>query len=177
MRAGGAGMTTLFDRWVRGVETPPFEDLLPPAGLRLREIPDKDDGDGAEPSAVRETADFGWKTKTDGGRLLVSEVYDGRAAYRSGVSAGDEIVALDGVKADEEHLKRVARDLPPGRTVRLHLFRLGRLVEILLVLGSRRASTYEIAPDPEAGERSKAVCRGWLGARSPGVWPRGAPGR
>jgi hypothetical protein len=53
--------------------------------------------------------------------------------------------------------------------VRLHLFRLGRLVEVPLVLGSRRAFMYEIVPDPKAGEGSKAVRAGWLGAPIQGV--------
>ena len=167
VEAGGPGMTALFDRWVRGVESPPFEELLRRLGLVLREKPEHDEGNGGEPAGVGERGDFGWKTKTDGGRLLVSEVYDGRAACAAGVSAGDEVVALDGVRADEEQLKRFARDVSPGRAVRLHLFRLGRLVEVPLVLGARRAVGLEIVPDPAAGAREKSLLAGWLGAPVP----------
>jgi predicted metalloprotease with PDZ domain len=164
-RVGGAAVAEFFDHYVRGVETPPFEELFPAAGLHFREKPEKEEGNGADATAVRERADLGWKTKAEGGKLVVVEVYDGRAAYAAGVSANDEIVAIDGVKADEEQLKRIVRDAAPGQTVRLHLFRLGRLLELPLVLGARRAFTYEIVPDPAGGGGARALFEGWL--RSP----------
>jgi len=94
-------------------------------------------------------------------------VHDGGAAAAAGVSASDELVALDGTRVDEERLKRIARELPPGQGVSLHLFRLGRLLTLPLVLGSRRAFSYEIVPDASAGAREKALCRSWLGSELP----------
>ena len=165
VEAGGDGVRSLFDRWVRGVESPPFEKLLPRVGLLLRERPEEG-RDGAA-GDVADVADLGWKTKSDTGRVVVSEVYEGRAAYAAGVSAGDELVAVDGVRADDEQMKRVVRDFPPGRRVLLHVFRLGRLVEVPVVLGARRPVTGEIAPDPAAGEREKEQFARWLGAPFP----------
>lgn len=167
VEAGGPGVTPLFDRWVRGVESPPFEELLPRLGLVLRAKPEREEGDGGEPAGVCEASDFGFKAKSEAGKLVVSEVYEGRAAYGAGISAGDEIVALDGVRADEVQLKRVARDFPPGRTVRLHVFRLGRLVEVPVVLGSRTAAALEIIPDPGAGKPERAAFTDWLRAPYP----------
>ncbi|MCL4807280.1 MAG: PDZ domain-containing protein [Thermoanaerobaculia bacterium] len=166
-KAGGAAVAGFFDCYVRGVESPPFELLFPLAGLQFRERVAKEEGNGLDGEAVPERADFGWKTKPEGGRLLVSEVYEGQAASAAGVSAGDEVVALDGVKADEEQLKRIARDFSPGRAVRLHLFRLGRLVEVPVVLGGRRASDYEVVPDPAASAAAKVVYESWLGSAFP----------
>lgn len=166
-KAGGAAVAGFFDRYVRGVESPPFERLFPLAGLLFRERAAKEEGNGRDGGVVLERADFGWKTKPEGGRLLVSEVYAEQAASAAGVSAGDEVVALDGVRADEEQLKRIARDLSPGQAVRLHLFRLGRLVEIPVVLGGRRASDYEAVPDPAASAAAKVVYESWLGSAFP----------
>jgi predicted metalloprotease with PDZ domain len=166
-KVGGAAVAGFFDRYVRGVETPPFESLFPRAGLLFREKAAKEEGNGGDGVVVAARADLGWKTKTEGGRLLVAEVYEGRAASGAGVSAGDEVVALDGVRAGEDQLKRIARDLSPGQTLRLHLFRLGRLVEVPVVLGCRRAFDFEIVPDPGASQEARAVFEGWLGSRFP----------
>ena len=166
-RIGGVIVKDFFDRYVRGVGTPPFEILFPAAGLIFREKPEKEDGNGGDESTVRTRADFGWKTKVEGGKLLVAEVYDGRAASLAGVSAADEIVAVDGVKADEDQLKRIARDVPPGQTVRVHLFRLGRLLELALLLGARRAYTYEIVANQAAPDQARRLFTAWLGSPFP----------
>lgn len=163
-RAGGGVVTAFFDRFVRGVETPPFEELLPAMGLLLREKREEPE----EGKAAGDTrSDLGWKTKAEGGRLVVAEVREGGAAWSCGVSASDEIVAVDGVRADEEQLKRVAREGPPGREVRLHVFRLGRLVELPLVLGARRSGPLEIVPDPAAGEAARSLFTSWMKAAFP----------
>ena len=167
VKAGGPGVREFFDRHVRGVETPPFEELFAAAGLLFREKAEREEGENVEAGAIPLRADFGWKVKSEAGRLVVVEVHDGGAAAAAGVSASDELVALDGTRVDEERLKRIARELPPGQGVSLHLFRLGRLLTLPLVLGSRRAFSYEIVPDASAGAREKALCRSWLGSELP----------
>lgn len=166
-KAGGPAVRGFFDRYVRGVETPAFESLFPAAGLLFCEKAEREEGEAAESPGIPIRADFGWRTKAEGGRLVVAEVFDGGAAAAAGVSASDELVALDGVRVDEERLRRVARELSPGREVELHLFRLGRLLAVPLALGSRRAFTYEVVPDASAGERERALYRSWLGADFP----------
>ncbi|MGE5345301.1 MAG: M61 family metallopeptidase [Acidithiobacillales bacterium] len=162
--AAGRSLALFFERFVRGVETPPFERLLRPFGLVLREKPEKD-ADGKIPPRPRRAVDFGWKTKKEKGGLVVEEVYAGRAASDSGINAGDELVAISGVRADEDELKRIERDGNPGAHVDVTLFRRGRLRTIRVALGARRLFTYEIAPDGAAGREAVRLRRGWLGRR------------
>jgi predicted metalloprotease with PDZ domain len=162
----GRSLAPFFDRFVRGVETPPFERLLSPFGLALREKPEAD-ADGTVPARPRRAADFGWRTREEKGRLVVSEVYAGRAAYASGIGAGDEVVALSGIRADEGELKRIERDARPGAPVDVTLFRRGRLRTVRLPLGARRLFTYEVVPDETAGRSAERLRRGWLGRRFP----------
>src|SRR5207244_495776 len=117
-RVTGKDEKAFFDRYVRGVETPDFAALLASVGLELGEKPDKSDdekeSDGGDDvkSEIPARAEFGWKTKKQpDGRLVVTEVYAGRVAYRAGVNANDELVAFDGARADEDQLKRIERDL------------------------------------------------------------------
>ncbi len=159
-------LASFFDRFVRGVETPPFGRLLRPFGLSLREVPEKD-ADGEKPPRPRRAADFGWKTKRENGRLLVVEVYAGRAAFEAGVSAGDEVVAVSGVRADEEELKRIERDAAPGLRVAVAAFRRRRLLTIPVVLGARRAATLEVVPEEKPSREAARLRRGGLGRRRP----------
>ena len=159
----GRDLTGFFDRYVRGVETPPFERLLPAFGWALRETPEKD-GEEQPPAKVRTVADFGWKTKAESGRLTLVEAYAGRPAHDAGLSAGDELVALSGVKADEDELKRLAREARPGSRVEVTLFRRGRLLTVPLVLGAWRAFSYEVVPDEGAARDARRLGRRWLPA-------------
>jgi predicted metalloprotease with PDZ domain len=164
--AAGRNLAVFFDRFVRSVETPPFERLLGAIGLSLRKEPEKD-ADDEKPARPLRSGDFGWKTKEERGRPVVVEVYAGRAAHGAGINAGDEIVALAGVRADEEELKRIERDAPPGTRVDVTVFRRKRLLTIPVVLGVRSLFTYEIVPDERAGPAAKRLRRGWLGRRFP----------
>ncbi|MEO6324246.1 MAG: M61 family peptidase [Thermoanaerobaculia bacterium] len=169
-----------FDRYVRGVETPPFETLLPAMGVLLTEKGEKDEdekeaeerngnGNGdahkekdKDAVPVKSKSDFGWKTKSDGAKLLVSEIYSGRAAYSAGINSGDELVALDHVRADEDQLKRIERDVPPGTKVTVSLFRRARLIEVPVVLGIRRQFTYQLKADEKASPEARALYAAWL---------------
>jgi predicted metalloprotease with PDZ domain len=151
-----------FDRYVRGTETPDLAKLLPAAGLELRLVPESEDG-VTEESPVKTRGDFGWKTKTESGRLLVAEVREGGAAMRAGLSAADEIVAIDGVRASEDFLRRKAIEAGPGALIRVTVFRRERLRELGLALGARKAGLWKIAPAKDAAPAAKRLARRWLG--------------
>ena len=152
-----------FDRHVRGTETPDIGRLLPAAGLALRLVPEAEEG-VTEESPVKTRGDFGWKVKAENGRLLVAEVREGGAAMRAGMSAADEILAIDGVRASEDFLRRKAIEAGPGARIRVTVFRRERLRELGLVLGARKAGTWKIRPLPDAPAAAKRLARRWLKA-------------
>jgi len=171
-RVLGPEAKDFFDRFVRGRETPRFETLLAAVGHELTEKPQKDDDEKEQeeekgepknqPEPVRAKAEFGWRAKKEDGKLVVSEVYAGRAAYAAGLNAKDEIVAFDGVRADEDQMRRLERDLAPGTPVKVTLFRRARLMEISVPLGERRAFTYEIKPLKAPSEAEKQLFTSWM---------------
>jgi predicted metalloprotease with PDZ domain len=89
-----------FDRYVRGTGTPDLARLLKVAGLRLREVPEAEEG-VTDTMRPRVHAHFGWKAKAENGRLVVAEVLAGEPAQQGGVNAGDVLVAVDGFRASE----------------------------------------------------------------------------
>jgi predicted metalloprotease with PDZ domain len=168
VRLAGADVTRLFDRHVRGLEPLRLEELLPAVGHRLVEKPEKDEDAAEAGRQVRSRGDLGLKTKTQEGKLVVAEVWAGRAAYEAGLEAGDELVAFDGVRAEEEQVERIERDLAPGTSVAVTLFRRSRLLEVPVVLGARRAFTYEVKPVTKPTPQQRRLFAGWLGVPFPG---------
>ncbi len=153
-----------FDRYVRGTESPDLARLLPAAGFELRLVPESEEG-VTEESPVKTRGDFGWKTKTEaGGKVTAAEVRDGGAAMRGGVNAGDEIVAVDGVRASEDFLRRKTIEAGPGTRVRVTVFRRDRLQTFVVALGARKAGLWKIKPSPDAPASAKRFARRWLGA-------------
>ncbi len=152
-----------FDRYVRGTETPDLARLLPAAGLDLRLVPESEEG-VTDVSPVKTRGDFEWRTKTENGRLLVAEVREGGAAMRAGMSAADEILAIDGVRASEDFLRRKAIEAGPGARIRVTVFRRERLRELGLVLGARKGGVWKITPARNATAAAKRLARRWLRA-------------
>jgi predicted metalloprotease with PDZ domain len=152
-----------FDRYVRGTATPDLARLLPAAGLDLRLVPEAEEGvTDADP--VKTRGNFGWKLKTENGRLKVSEILSGDAAERGGVSPGDEIVAADGTRATEEFLRRITTERGPRARVPVTVFRRERLLSLRLTLGARKAGVWKITPAKDAAPAAKRLARRWLGA-------------
>jgi predicted metalloprotease with PDZ domain len=153
-----------FDRYVRGTGTPNLARLLKVAGLRLREVPEAEEGvTGTTRPPVH--AHFGWKAKTENGRLIVAEVLAGGPAQQGGVNAGDVLVAVDGFRASEEAVSRFEKERKPGSTVVVTVFRRDLLETHHVRLGRRRASTWKIDVEPEAPPSARRLKKRWLRAR------------
>ncbi len=152
-----------FDRYVRGTRTPDLAKLLPAAGLALKLVSEVEEG-VTEESPVKTRGDFGWKVKAENGRLVVAEVREGGAAMRAGISAADEIVAVDGVRASEDFLRRRTIEAGAGARIRVTVFRRERLRDLALVLGSRKAGVWKIVPTKDAAPAAKRLARRWLRA-------------
>jgi predicted metalloprotease with PDZ domain len=154
-----------FDRYVRGTGTPDLARLLPAAGLRLREVAEAEEGVAeAGPPCVRAT--FGWKTKAEGGRLVVAEIIADSPAERGGVSAGDVLVAVDGLRATEELVARLEKERKPGSRVDVTVFRRDVLETHRVRLGGRRASVWRIDALADAPANARRLKRRWLASLS-----------
>lgn len=163
--AGARGAVRgFFGRHVRGTATPNLARLLGVAGLRLREVPEAEEGvtDAAPP---RRRGAFGWKTKAENGRLVVAEVLAGGPAARGGVNPGDVLVAIDAFRASEELLARLEKERKPGSSVTVTAFRRDLLETHRVRLGGRRASAFRIEPAPEPAPAARRLKKRWLRTR------------
>ncbi len=147
----------LFERCVRGREDPDLAAALRGVGLELRP---KGASDGEE------KANGGWlgvNTRTEAGRLTVSQALSGGPAEEAGLYAGDEIVAVDGWRVDEKSLGERMAARRPGDEVRVAVFRRDELHEVEVTAAAKPRDQLEIVVRPDATDAEKALLRGWLG--------------
>jgi predicted metalloprotease with PDZ domain len=79
--------------------------------------------------------------------VRLTHVLDGGAAQAGGLSAGDVLIALDGLRTGARNLdKRLAR-YRPGVRATAHAFRGDELVERTLILQSAPVDTCSLAVD------------------------------
>jgi predicted metalloprotease with PDZ domain len=160
-RAAGVGLEEFFRRYVRGREELDYDAALAWAGLRL------DTASDAAGRPAPALADLGAALEERDDRLTVKNVPAGTAAYEQGLSAADQIVAVDGYRATLAFLNSRISDKRPGDPLTLTVFRGDELRTLNLKLGSRAAATYRIVPRPDATEQQRRNYQTWLGTPFP----------
>ncbi|MEO7497623.1 MAG: PDZ domain-containing protein [Massilia sp.] len=144
----GARLAPLFARYVRGTDELPLARLYAPFGVKL----------GDQRKSAKPSFDSGFGR--DGANCKLSQVHEGGAAHRAGLSAGDVLVAIDGLRvggaaADVEAL--LAR-YKVGDSVQVHVFRRDELMSFDVTLqGDRVPSiTLEVTGDVKGLKRPSA---------------------
>ena len=166
----GEGAARLFfDRFVRGTE--PVEAGLEDVGLRMerRTAQSLDDKGGTPPRRNGDDIRFGWlgAEVPAGPRLTVRTVREGGPAWRAGLYAEDEILAESGFRVDRAALWDRMRQLGPGGTLKLTVFRRDELVEVAVALGQPPAEVAWLEPVEAPSPAQQAAFRAWTGAALP----------
>jgi len=149
----GSSLDDFFSKYVRGRDEIDYDPILNLVGLRLV-------------AAVPES-DKGWvgaNLRTSGDSLTVRSVPFGTPAWHAGLNSDDEILAIDGFKASQRFLSVYMADKKAGDTVKVTVFRLGKLREIDLKLGRTPASGYSLRPVENPTDDQKRLYEGLLQA-------------
>ncbi len=170
----GADLDRFWRDFVHGVAPLDYRPALDYYGLRL-ERGDRDDAPDAEdaPGDAREEPDdgepaghLGLDTRNDSGRLVVAEVVRDGPAWRAGVQAGDEIMAVNDRRVPRAGLAAVLLRHRPGARVTLLVSRLGVLRRLPVTLDSAPADELDLAVLAGASPAQRARLSAWL-ATSP----------
>lgn len=159
-QVAGGSFDTVFADYVTGVKELPLEDALLKAGLLLGPKGAPEDEDERE---KMDTAFLGAVTEEREGRLFAESVLAGSPAFNAGVNAGDEILALDGLRVKPGDFAERLRDYKPGTAVQLTVFRSGRLRQFTCALAPMQPGL-AITPFPNPSEQQRRIFHGWFGA-------------
>ena len=102
-------------------------------------------------------------TAKKGDGVVLSNVLTGGAGQKAGLSAGDELVAIDGVRVSLGNLKTVLAMYSIGDEAEISLFRRDELKHFNVTLDAPRADTCFITLNQEAHGKILARRNRWLG--------------
>jgi predicted metalloprotease with PDZ domain len=166
-RVAGADLRPLFNLAVRGTEELPLEQALRTHGLKLtrRVSFSADDRGGPAPSGPATIkCDAGLALRVEGERARVAAVRRGSPAEDAGLCPGDELVAIDGLRADGASALTRIQERTPGEAVELTLFRRDELMRVKLTVRPPLADTFAITEEADAPADAKAFLDRWLTA-------------
>lgn len=170
--AAGEELRPFFDRWLRGTEELDFAPAFAAVGLSLSPAHEARPGAAAgaqapppvgEPGGERmREVRIGFQFKFDGGKTVVGNVLAGTPAWRAGVSSGDELVALDGLRIDAMSMGARLQEKAPGSTAALTVFRRDELLTLPLPVESGPPTRLVLRPVPDPSPEQRAVLEHWL---------------
>jgi len=159
----GRDLSDFFARFVDGTEDPPLPELLAEFGVayKLRAAHDARDRGGKPADGTPPPCTLGLRIGAD---MKVAAAFRDGPAVRAGLSAGDTLVAIGGLKATPERVATTLARAAPGDTVEVHAFRRDELMSFAAVLAPAPEDTcflvLEPAPTAEAQARRNAWLRG-----------------
>lgn len=126
----GKSLDDFFGKYVRGRAEIDYNAILGGIGLQLKD------------NKGRETPYLGANLRQEGDRLTITSLPKDTPAYEQGLNANDQIIAIDGVRANQTFLGNYLGEKKIGDKVRLTIFRFDELRDIEITLGGRaRTST------------------------------------
>lgn len=143
----GLRLKSLFDRHVRGTEDIPLTKLYAPFGIKVTD----------ERKSSKPSLNIGAGRDPLGTKL--SQVHEGGAAHQAGLSAGDIVIAVDGlrVNGNPSNLDQLLSRYRVGDTVTVHAFRRDELMSFDVVLQGCVAPAITIGVAP--GTRRATIAR------------------
>lgn len=145
----GLQLKPVFDLAVRGTRDLPLAEAFAAFGIVMT-----DRRKGATPSmAVR--------TQRDGSHCKLGAVHEAGAAHKAGLSAGDLLVAIDGLRVTSGNLDGLLQRYRVGDKIAVHAFRRDELMQFELTLEADAAPQYALEPreKPAAGMKLR---KPWL---------------
>ncbi|GGY03370.1 M61 family metallopeptidase [Paludibacterium paludis] len=144
----GFDLAPFFDAALRSTRELPLEELLASQGVTLHwdhagsasDTGSVEDRFAATPASLT----LGVKTAADPAGVKLTHVLDGGAAQEAGLSGGDVLVALDGLKVTD--LEKALQRLAPNKKIRAHAFRRDELIAVHVVPKAADADTCRLVP-------------------------------
>ncbi|WP_017715943.1 M61 family metallopeptidase [Kamptonema formosum] len=149
---GPTCLKDFFGRYVDGTDELPFDEYLEPFGLRL------------QPGYEGEPVPFtGLTVKAENGKQLIKFVEINSPAQLAGIDAGDELLAIDGIRVTADQFNERLRDCKPGETIEVAVFHQDELRALRVTLDQPRPTRFQVVPVERRKPVQEKNFAGWLG--------------
>ncbi|WP_075794470.1 M61 family metallopeptidase [Massilia putida] len=134
----GVRLKNMFERYIRGTEDIPLAKLYAPFGVKVTE----------ERKSAKPSLDAGIGRDAAGAKL--NQVHEGGAAHQAGLSAGDVLIAVDGlrVNGNPSNLDQLFARYRVGDKVTVHAFRRDELMTFDVTLQGDRVPCVQVTVAP-----------------------------
>jgi predicted metalloprotease with PDZ domain len=146
----GIDLSDFFNRCIHGLDDLPFNEYLQPFGLQLV-------GE-SEPTPY-----LGIRTAPENGREVIKFVEMGSPAQIAGIDAGDELLAIDGLKVYNNQLSHRLQDYQPDDIVEITVFHKDELRQYSVTLAPQHPSKYKLQAMENPDSTQQENFFGWLG--------------
>ncbi len=146
----GADMSDFFKRYVRGVDSPPYEEAFAQVGLRFVREP-------RQPVSLGISAD-----ESDKANFTIGGVRPDSPAAEAGLEVGDKVLFFGGRKLTPTNFVRLLGRYKPGDRVALIVQRDARTLQVSITLGEPQILNYRIEEMKDAPVETKALRAAWL---------------
>ncbi len=168
----GADLGAFFDHALRSTGELDFAGPLAAAGLELLWAHEarqpRPAGPSADPSfpvpPTPQEVRVGIQVKFEGSKAVVGNVLADTPAWRAGVNAGDELVALDGLRVGFDTLTMRLMEKKPGDRVALTVFRRDELLTLALEVETIPPPRLVVRPRQDAAPEQVRLRQDWLRA-------------
>lgn len=145
----GLKLKSVFDLAVRGTRDLPLAEAFASFGILMN-----DKRKSGKPS-------LNVRTQRDGNDCKLGSVHEGGPAHRAGLSAGDVLVAINGLRVTASNLDGLLQRYRVGDEIEVHAFRRDELMHFSLTLAADAAPQFTLEPrdKPVAGMRLRSS---WL---------------
>ena len=147
-RIAGSSLAEFFDDYVYSTKDVDWAKYFAYAGLKLDRDPH------ARPGAYL-GADVG-------NNQTVTRIEWGSPAQENGLSAQDQILAIDGVSVAVRRLDDFLKTQQAGDTLSLLIVRNSMVRELRVTLGQKAERTFKASPIENASALETAILKGWL---------------
>ncbi len=155
-------LRAFFDLALRSTGELPLIDLLASFGIRAERrarISEQDNGGRCEGRALKSWLGMSLRS----GDTRVATVITGSPAAQAGVHAGDQLLALNGLRVSSANWATAQAQLAPGDKVELHVFRDDELVVLKLLAAASPVDTWNLNLISDANAEVLARRSAWLG--------------
>ena len=148
-RVGDLKLEDFFNKYVFGVEPLPYQEVFDLAGVVMD-------------STTEKSAYLGTTLRKRGDKVMITNVMEGSPAWEAGLNADDELIAIDGFRAESAPPTYFGEKVPGDRVV-CTVSRNGILRDIHLTVGFTPTSISCLKQVEEPTEDQKLVFQKWLG--------------
>ncbi len=163
----GLDLKAFFNMGVRSTQDLPLKELLSKFGVEMYLQParlssDKGQVIGKAPGGVIAKPVLGARTSQQNQEIKLTQVFDNGAAQIAGLSAGDTIAAVDGLRLSEKQLEQRIASTVRGKSLTIHAFRRDELMVFNLTPKLAPVDTCVFHLPANIPEKRQSMLDAWL---------------